>query len=161
MTADDDALVRALVDLAEVVDGMNAAVRQRAEKRRDQTLIPVVEVRVLRDVLRHPDSSVGAIAASTGLPASDVAAAAGSLGRRGLLAREATGTTAQTSRFRATPSAVDLRDTAREVSAQTLRYALAGISSANVAELEAAARGLGALGAALGWQDIHDSYRDG
>lgn len=161
MTAHDDALVRVLVDLAEVMDATNAAVRRHVEKRRDLALIPVPELRTLGDILRHPGSTIAAIAASTGLPPSDVGPAARSHGRRGLITPEVTGPNMGTSEFRATAAAVELRDTARDRSAQILRYALAGISPASLAELEAATSGIAALSAALGWHDIHRSYRGG
>lgn len=122
-----------LVDLAEAIHALNATIRKEAEARAGQTVLSDHEVLLLSQVLRDPDWTLEATAAALEQSLTSVRRAARSLESRRLLLSTEPADRAAT--YRATPAGVALRTTARERSAQHLRYALAGLTADQVAAL--------------------------
>ncbi|SDJ26949.1 hypothetical protein SAMN05444157_2559 [Frankineae bacterium MT45] len=160
MTADSTAdVVQALVNLAEALDSVNTTVRQQAEERMDQALVPIIEVAILSYLLRHPGANLRSIVNDTGLPPATVPGALRALEGRRLIINADAGADSTVAGYWATQAGIDLRAEARAHSAKQMRYALAGIRVGDQAGLEAATDAINSLATALGYQDIDPAYR--
>ena len=149
-------LLRSLVDLAETFNSVNLAIRRETSRRAGQSALSNEEVAFLAHVMSNADSTIEMIAAATGHRPAVLVQCGQTLQRRGLIAAAPDDAT----RFRVTPAGVALRATARERATHHVRYALAGLTAADRAELERASHALAALGSALGYQGLHHSYDD-
>ena len=152
-------LVRSLVDLTEVVQSLNMSIRTEVERRAGESLLSNEAVDLLSYVLGNPDATLDGIADATGYRAATLVQSGRALERRGLVTKVPGDGGPGTGRFRATAAGVQLRNAARDIGSQHLRYAIAGISAQDRAHLERAASALSALSSALGYQGLHPSYR--
>ncbi len=151
-------ILRSLVDLAEAFNTLNMGIRTEVERRAGHSILSNEEIDLLSYVLGNPDSTLEVIADGTGHRSAAVVRSARTLERLGLLtAAEGDGPPALRT-FRATPAGVRLRATTRELCTQQMRYAISGMPAGDRAELERAAAALAALGSALGYQGLHNSY---
>jgi len=161
-----DNLLSALADLSEVFNLVNTRIRSEAEARLGQTPVPANEVSVLVLLLHQPDLPVTEIARSTSLPTSTVQQAVRSLLRRGMAivtpaddGGPEPSPTASTTTFRASSLGAAVREEARQTAAKHLRYALSGVTTADQGHLIDAGDAIAALSAALGFQNVHEIYR--
>lgn len=153
-----DALLGALVDLADSMDSLNAVVRTQAETRLGQLRVSAIEVAVLRRLLRGPEATLEDIGDATGEPLPGLARALAALTRRGLV-RTCSPAGARRPRYRATAAAVALHDGARDRASHHLRYALAALTADELRRLRESTGALAALSRALGFGEIHPDYR--
>ena len=159
MTGDRGDLIGSLVDLAEAFNSFNLELRREAERRTGQPLLTIEEAALLVHIIGNPDGAVVTMAAAMESRPAVLARSAQVLQRRGLITVTPDEDGGRAGRLRATELGIGVRNTARERCAQQLRYAIAGIGAADRAELERAVGALGALGAGLGFQGLHHSYR--
>ncbi|MBD8059722.1 MarR family transcriptional regulator [Cellulomonas sp. JH27-2] len=153
----DPDLLRALVALAETLDGINSTVRHEAEQRAGQRDVPPDEVTILRMLLRASGVTLAECAQATEKSLATTRRALQDLVARGLVVTSSSDERAAT--FAATPAAVALRAAARERSARHLRYALTALPAVELEDLVRAAPALSALAASLGFRDLHPSLR--
>ena len=155
---DPEELVRALVDLATVLDRFNHARRRESDIRTGQAPLSEVEVSVTAHLLSQPERTLDELVEATGEPRTAILAALRSLLRRRVVVMEDDAAALPAGRFRGTPTAVALRTRARERATHELRYALAAIRAEDLQSLRSAVGGLVALAGALGYRDVHTSY---
>ncbi len=160
MTDDpEDDLLPTLVDLVEILDGVNALLHWEVETRAGQEPLPIAEAGALSRLLQNPGSTLREIADATHVSMAAVPRLLAVLERRGLV--EAAAPTAdQTARYYGTEAAVELRAAGRSRATYHLRYSLTALTAQDRERLRAAAGALAALGAALGHRDIHPIYVD-
>ncbi|GMA23647.1 hypothetical protein GCM10025864_14060 [Luteimicrobium album] len=148
-------LVRSVVDLAEILDQVNHHVRREAERRSGIEPVPQLGVVVLMHLMRHPPSTLKELVAVTDHPSTSVRQVLHQLERSHLVA--ATHERPGETRYRPTTVADEIRDRAREQGARRVRYALSTLSAADLGQLVAARRALGALSRALGFREVVDT----
>ena len=153
----DGDLVESLVDLAELFNSLNLAIRRETSARAGQTALSNEEVAFLGHVMANADATLDGIVASTGYRPAVLAQCARTLAKRGLVSVEP-GAGSLPSRYRVTADGVALRATARERAAHHLRYAISGITARDRVDLERAGHALVALASALGFHDLHPAY---
>ena len=148
-------LVKAVVDLAEIIDQVNHHVRREAERRGGIEPVPQLGVVVLMHLMRRPPATLKELATVTDHPTTAVRQVLHQLERSHLVRAEA-GRPGDV-RYVATDAADEVRGRARDQSARRVRYALSTLSAADLAQLVDAREALGALSRALGFREVADA----